>query len=241
MGGVTAARILVIEDSDAIRAPVVTALGAQGFIVRGAEDGRDLETLLGSYGPDLVILDVMLPGRDGFEVMKSLREDPELASVPILVVSAGGEERRAIGAGARSYLSKPVDADGLVSAVRCLLGSEVGSVLIVEDNPDTTELLASTLVENGLTVRTAANGREGLDRLAEGVPSAIILDLMMPVMDGWTFCEEKQKDPVLAPIPLVVLSAVAPQDPRNASVRAVGHIPKPIDVEKLLAAVESNC
>ena len=199
--------ILCVDDAPDILKYLQLTFQDVGYevVLAGDHDGA----LRGARGrrPDLICLDLKMPGRDGFDVMRSLREDPELASVPILVVSAGGEERRAIGAGARSYLSKPVDADGLVAAVRCLLGSEVGGVLIVEDSPDTTELLASALVENGLTVRTAANGREGLDRLAEAVPSAIILDLMMPVMDGFAFLEQLKGHPDWERIPVVVLSA----------------------------------
>ena len=116
------------------------------------------------------------------------------------------------------------------------------SVLVVEDDVDIRDALVEILQLEGYAVSAAGHGEEALEQLRGGYrPCIIVLDMMMPVMDGWAFCEEKEKDPVLAPIPLVVLSAVAPQDPRNASVRAVDHIPKPIDVEKLLAAVECYC
>ena len=89
----------------------------------------------------------------------------------------------------------------LMATVREVLAGGVGSVLVVEDNPDTVRLYADLLAEDGLDVRTAANGREGLDRLAESVPSVIVLDLMMPVMDGFTFLEYRPARPGLVPDP----------------------------------------
>jgi PAS domain S-box-containing protein len=157
--------------------------------------------------PDLICLDLCMPGKDGFEVMKSLRADPGLASVPVVIVSVNSAEAKSLAAGAQCYLAKPVASDDLVTTVREVLAHRIGSVLIVEDNPDTSLLLASMLEEHGLDVRTAANGREGLDRLAESTPSVVVLDLMMPVMDGFTFLEHVQLDPVWSKVPVVILSA----------------------------------
>lgn len=119
---------------------------------------------------------------------------------------------------------------------------EAHPVLVVEDDADIRDALVEILELEGYAVSAAGHGEEALEQLRAGCkPCVIVLDMMMPVMDGWAFCEEREKDPELASIPLVVVSAVAPQDPRNAAVRAVDHLPKPIDIDKLLATVGSYC
>jgi CheY-like chemotaxis protein len=115
-------------------------------------------------------------------------------------------------------------------------------VLVVEDEPDIRDLMVAILESEGYAVRAAADGAEALAQLQLGSPPCVILlDLMMPVMDGWTFCREMQKIPELAGIPVVVVSAVSKQDPRNPCAGAVEHIPKPIEIGALLAAVERLC
>src|SRR5262249_6409594 len=117
------------------------------------------------------------------------------------------EEIRALSAGARRYLAKPARAEDLVEAVRDALGVTGGEILIIEDDLDARELLGSALREHGLQIRNAANGREGLGRLSEGTPAAIVLDLLMPVMDGFTFLEYLARDPSWHRIPVIILSA----------------------------------
>ena len=120
-GRVSAARILVIEDSDAIRLPVLTALGAQGFTVRGAADGADLESLLPEFGPDLVVLDVMLPGRDGFELLVCVRRTSTAA---VLMLTARDELRdrvQGLTQGADDYLVKPFAMAELVARIHAVL------------------------------------------------------------------------------------------------------------------------
>ena len=115
-------------------------------------------------------------------------------------------------------------------------------VLVVEDDVDIRDAMVDLLEAKGYSVSAAGHGAEALAQLQGGTrPCLILLDLMMPVMDGWTFCTEKEKDPSLAEIPILVVSAVPRQDPRNSCVRAVSHLSKPLEVDKLLAAVERYC
>jgi CheY-like chemotaxis protein len=158
--------------------------------------------------PDLICLDLKLPGKGGFEVLKTLRADPDLCHIPVIVVSGSCEEARSLACGALRYLAKPVLAIDLMATVREVLDGTAGSVLIVEDDLDAARLYAELLADGGLDVRTAGNGREGLDRLAESLPSVIVLDLMMPVMDGFTFLDIVQRDPVWCRIPVIILTAM---------------------------------
>ncbi|WZO96193.1 response regulator [Isosphaeraceae bacterium EP7] len=172
--------------------------------------------------PDLICLDMSMPGKDGMEVLRSLHADPNLADIPVVVVSANGEPSKALAAGARSYLAKPVDASGLVTTVRDLLGKRLGSALIVEDNPDLAKLMAATLFEAGMQIRIASDGREGLARLAEATPSVIVLDLMMPGMDGFSFLDHLQLDPLWKTIPVVIVTAKELEPQELLKLRRIG-------------------
>lgn len=117
----SAARILVVEDSDAIRLPILTTLRAQGFAADGAADGGDLEALLGAYQPDLVILDVMLPGRDGFELLAAVRRTSTAAVVMLTARDELGDRLQGLSQGADDYLVKPFAMAELVARLHAVL------------------------------------------------------------------------------------------------------------------------
>jgi CheY-like chemotaxis protein len=113
-------------------------------------------------------------------------------------------------------------------------------VLIVEDDEDLRDMMAQMLTIEGFDAATAANGREALDYLhSTGKPNVILLDLMMPVMDGWEFRRQQKADPELAPVPVIVLSALDP--PRAATVDADAFLKKPLDFDRLLELVRDHC
>ena len=113
-------------------------------------------------------------------------------------------------------------------------------VLIVEDDQDLREMMAQLLTLEGYAAATVANGREALDYLQDArTPDVILLDLMMPVMDGWEFRRRQQADPALAGVPVIVLSALDPS--RAAGVDAVAFLEKPLDFDRLLALVRTYC
>ncbi len=115
------------------------------------------------------------------------------------------------------------------------------SILIVDDDADVREMLGQFFAIEGYSVATAGNGQEALDRLREGqLADLILLDLMMPVMDGWQFRVEQQRDPRLAPIPVVVLSAVYNARERAAMLGAVDYMQKPVEFDKLIETAERH-
>ena len=136
-----AARILVIEDSEAIRLPVCTVLDAQGFEVQGLKSGADLEGRLGGFGPDLVILDVMLPGRDGFELLSALRRHSRAAVLMLTARDSLADRVHGLSEGADDYLVKPFAMAELVARIHALLrrtrpggsGTAIADLVINED------------------------------------------------------------------------------------------------------------
>ncbi len=160
-----------------------------------------------SVRPDLICLDLALPGKDGFEALNRFQSDPKLSDVPVVIVSANSEEVRSVSTRVSGYLTKPVEADFLINTVRTILLQSVRTAMVVEDNQETTELLRTTLADYGIDSVTATNGAEALERLTETSPSVIILDLMLPVMNGFTFLERLQDDPLWRKIPVIVYTS----------------------------------
>ena len=148
---VPAARILMIEDSEAIRLPVCTALAAQGFDVRSAESGDDLEALLGSFCPDLVILDVMLPGRDGFSLLTVVRHNSQAAVLMLTARDALVDRVHGLREGADDYLVKPFAMAELAARIQALLRRV---------RPGGSEIAIADLVINGDVTRIERAGRE---------------------------------------------------------------------------------
>ena len=203
-GGIT---ILCVDDEpDSLELLRVSFVDA-GYNVLLA-DGHDAAVAQArAHRPDLICLDLRMPGKDGFDVMEDLQADATLASIPVIVVSVSSSESQARAAGARYYLPKPVDVQELRTTVRHILAEGDTKILVVEDDPDALRLASTTLTAAGMDVSLATNGREALDRLSESLPSVILLDLMMPVMDGFELLDHLQRDPLYRDIPVVVLSA----------------------------------
>jgi DNA-binding response OmpR family regulator len=166
MNGMDAARILLVEDSEAIRVPVQTALRAQGFEVEARRDGSDLEAELGSFAPDLVVLDVMLPGRDGFELLPLVRRGSRAAVVMLTARDTVADRVAGLGAGADDYLVKPFAMAELVARIHAVLRrtQPAGSVTAVGDlvlNDDVT-----TVERAGRTIELTDTERRLLGYLA---------------------------------------------------------------------------
>jgi CheY-like chemotaxis protein len=116
------------------------------------------------------------------------------------------------------------------------------TILIVEDDVDIRDAMSALLESRGYAVSVARHGAEALEQLKAGSrPCIILLDLMMPVMDGWTFCQETERDPALAGIPILIVSAVTRLDSKTASVRSVAQLSKPLNFDDLLATLAVHC
>jgi CheY-like chemotaxis protein len=150
----------------------------------------------------------MMPDMDGWSVLRALKADPGLCEVPVVMLTMVDDKTRGYSLGATDYLTKPVDRELLHKALaRFYMSGESCSVLLVEDDADTREVMARTLDNAGWEVSEAGNGREALDQLAREKPRLILLDLMMPVMDGFEFLLEMRANADWQDIPVIVLTA----------------------------------
>jgi CheY-like chemotaxis protein len=200
--------LLVIDDDDVARQLMRRTFTREGFRVEDAATGEAGLARARELRPDVITLDVMMPGTDGWAVLAALKADPALADIPVVMVTIADQKPLALALGAADYLTKPVDRARLTSVLRrCLRDGESRDVLIVDDDPVARLTLQRTLEKDGWRVQTAEHGRAALARVAEMQPALILLDLMMPEMDGFTFLETLRAQPAHTDIPVVVLTA----------------------------------
>jgi adenylate cyclase len=201
--------VLVIDDDATARELLAEQLKAEGFSVVTASGGLEGLKLAKELRPSVITLDVIMPDLDGWSVLAALRQDSELAEIPVIVVTILDQQRRAVGLGAAGYLTKPIDRERLHRLVdRFRAPAQPTRVLLVEDDAFQRERMRSWLESQQWTVQEAANGREALDRLQRSKPDLILLDLMMPEMDGFQVVATLQKDPGWRDIPVIVITAL---------------------------------
>ena len=198
--------ILVIDDDADQRDLLTRFLNREGFAVQVAADGRKGLSLARSLRPRAILLDVMMPGVDGWSVLSELKADPDLSAVPVVMVTSVDQRNLAASLGAADYMIKPVRWDRF-SQVMDRFRMPEGGILLVEDNEAARTTIRTMLVGDGWDVREAENGRDALLRVVERRPEVVLLDLNMPVMDGFDFLKELRKLPGCGDIPVVVLTA----------------------------------
>ncbi len=216
--------VLVIDDDADTRELYRRTLEKSGYRVLVASGGEQGLELAMSCRPDAITLDVMMPGMDGWSVLSALRNDKVTAEIPVLMATMLRDQRLGFSLGATDYLTKPVDAARLRTVIGRYLDGGVDAALVIEDDLANREMLRRLLEKAGLRVFEAGDGAEGLDVARKERPGVILLDLMMPVMDGFEFLACLRRDPELNQIPVVVVTA------KNLS---------PSDREKLNGGVQS--
>jgi len=201
--------VVVVEDDrrsfDLLRV-YLEAAGARVVSARDGEEGLDTVRRLNPAG---VILDILLPGVDGWEVLAQLKADPGTAAIPVVVVSMLDERGRGFALGAAEYLVKPVGKDQLLAALYrvAAMPERKHTVVAIDDDPRAIELVRASLEPEGWTVLGAATGQEGLALIRERQPSAVLLDLLMPGMDGFEVVEALRADPDTKSVPVVILTS----------------------------------
>jgi CheY-like chemotaxis protein/anti-sigma regulatory factor (Ser/Thr protein kinase) len=199
--------VLIVEDDPDSRDLLVRMLSGDGFRVATAQDGEQGLALAHELHPDLITLDVMMPGMDGWGMLRRVKAGDDTCNIPIVMVTIVGDKAMGQALGASDYLQKPVDRRALLQSVRRLTGGGAADVLVVEDDKDTRELLRRALEQEGMAVREAVDGRMALAGVAESQPGLILLDLMMPVMDGFEFLRRLRQSETGRNVPVIVLTA----------------------------------
>jgi signal transduction histidine kinase/CheY-like chemotaxis protein len=201
--------VLVIDDDATARELIADHLKAEGFSVVTASGGLEGLKLAKELRPTVITLDVMMPDLDGWSVLAALRQDSELAEVPVIMVTILDQQRRGAALGAAGYLTKPIAREQLHRLVeRFRPAAQPTRVLVVEDDPFQRARMRGWLEGQQSIVQEAANGREALGRLQESKPDLILLDLMMPEMDGFQVVATLQKEPDWRDIPVIVITAL---------------------------------
>ena len=199
--------VLVVDDDSTVRDVTGRFLTREGFSVVTADGGREGLRLARELHPAAITLDVMMPDLDGWTVLAAIKGDPALADIPVILMTILDEKNRGYSLGAADYLVKPVDRERLNVILRGIVGPAGRRVLVVDDDDIMRRGVLQALEKAGWTVREADNGRVGLERLAEALPDIIVLDLMMPEMDGFEFLDELRKRAEWRHIPVVVVTA----------------------------------
>jgi signal transduction histidine kinase/CheY-like chemotaxis protein len=201
-------RALIIDDEATSREILRKTLIREGFDVVTAESGRQGIQLARDLQPSIITLDVLMPDIDGWSTLQELKRDPDLRDIPIIMVTIVDEENRAYALGAAAYLTKPVNRECLLKALAsCRPEHATPRVLVVEDDAHTRGWLARILREDGWELAEAENGRVALERLPLARPDIVLLDLMMPEMDGFEFVDEIRRHDETRHLPLIVLTA----------------------------------
>jgi signal transduction histidine kinase/CheY-like chemotaxis protein len=237
-GHAAAGTVLVIDDEAAVRDLMQRFLTKEGFRVVTAHGGVEGLRRARELRPDAITLDVMMPGMDGWAVLSALKADPDIADIPVIMLTIVDDRNLGYALGASDYLTKPIDRERLVAVLR--QHRRDLPVLVVDDDGEVRQLLRRMLEPEGYTVVEAENGRVALERLDDVRPSVILLDLMMPEMDGFEFVAEFRRHEAWRAIPIVVVTAKdLSQDDRE---RLNGHVQKILQKgthgrEQLLAEV----
>ena len=199
----------MIDDDPAVRDLLSRHLMNSGYRVTTASDGASGLQEAREARPDAITLDVLMPQMDGWTVLNRLKDDPETADIPVIIISILDNREFGFSMGAADYLPKPVSRERLLQTLQahCPDTATKRRVLIVEDDESTRDVMGRMLVNADWEVDEASNGQRGLDHIAISPPDIVILDLMMPVMDGFEFLAQMRTRSDWADIPIVVVTA----------------------------------
>jgi CheY-like chemotaxis protein len=201
--------VLVIDDNHHDRKFLHRYLSGEGYNVVMAVNGKQGLQMAKEIVPDMITLDVMMPEMDGWETLVALKNDPFLVNIPVVMNSIIEDRHLAQTLGAVDYLAKPVDKVRLLKVVdKHIAKSARGPILVIEDDPDILEATCDLLVQAGWSIQAAENSMEAIEIIEKSPPILILLDLMMPEMDGFEVIKKLRYHPQWQTIPIIVITSV---------------------------------
>jgi len=198
--------VLAIDDDPNVVYLLQENLADAGYTVVGASSGPEGLRMARTLQPRAITLDIMMPGTDGWQVLHALKTDPQTRDIPVVLISIVDQKELGFRLGATDYMVKPFEREALIGAL-ARIAPDNERILVIDDDPNVPDLVRQLLDPEHCTVDWVADGAAGLERIAQARPSVILLDLLMPRMDGLTFLDALQADPVARTIPVVVLTA----------------------------------
>jgi CheY-like chemotaxis protein/anti-sigma regulatory factor (Ser/Thr protein kinase) len=199
--------VLAIDDDPDVIYLLSENLADAGYRVVGALTGEEGLQKARELGPLAITLDILMPHKDGWQILHQLKADPATRDIPIIVLSIVDNKDLGYRLGASDYLLKPFDREAIFAALTRIDPSHRGRLLVVDDDPQVIDLVRQLLEDEPYEVIAATDGHEALEAIAQHPPHVILLDLLMPRMDGFTVIEHLQRDPQYRQIPIIVLTA----------------------------------
>ena len=250
--------VLVIEDNQKNMKLVRLLLQMGNYEVLEAIDAESGIAIAGETPPDLILMDIQLPGMDGLQATTHLKNDPRLADIPIVALTSyamDGDKARALAAGCDGYLTKPIDTNGFLEAISTFVMPKAAEdtdvlrtrkpnpvrILIVDDDPKNTKLMCGLLARDDYELATAADGQAALARVDAHPPDIILLDVMMPGMDGYEVTRRLKARPATRAIPIILVTALdSPADrAQGLEAGAEEFLTKPVNPLEIEARIQS--
>lgn len=258
--------ILVVEDNELNMKLVRGLLGLGAYRILEAADAEAALELAGRELPDLILMDIQLPGMDGLTATRKLKADDRLGHIPVVALTSyamAGDEKKAVAAGCDGYLTKPIDTRSFIGKVEAFLAPDPADledegqaggvpqpparvrsqplVLLVDDEPKNVKLLSAKLAGQPYTIKSAFDGAEALEMVSQHQPDLILLDVMMPGMDGYEVTRRLKQEEATRGIPIIMITALdGPEDKaKGMALGAEEFLTKPVNTAELLARLGS--
>jgi DNA-binding response OmpR family regulator/anti-sigma regulatory factor (Ser/Thr protein kinase) len=203
-------RILVIDDDPDAVYLLQENLNQQEFEIIGARTGQDGTHLAREMLPQAILLDIVMPGTDGWQVLQELKTDPVTANIPVIFLTIVDKKALGLRLGAAAYLLKPLDPLAVRDALHRVIDSTPSmqkQILVIDDDPNIADMLRQFLPESDFWLEAALDGKSGLRAIEAKRPDIILLDLLMPGLDGFGVIERLRSDPKMRELPIIVISA----------------------------------
>lgn len=209
----TPQRVLIVEDKPHARQILQSYLSESGYEIEIAANGIEALEKAKQWKPDVITLDILLPVKDGWQVLRELKQHPLCKNIPVIIISMLDERNVGFGLGAVDYFVKPVQKDALLESLRKVTGTRLklrqsAKILVIDDDRSVTDLMQVILEAEGCTVLKAMDGREGLRLAQEDRPDLIILDLVMPEISGFNVAYQLKHNPKTQSIPVIVMTSM---------------------------------